>query len=323
MFLKFLTLMMMIFTLNAYANPACREWEEEYHYSPDYLPDVMGYARCLIFNGDKEKALAFIQQLDRQGYIPGVFYMAKYIQHRWNYGTRDYERLNETIVAYLRVISLIEGTYDYPRFNGQNFDTVLLWHERKDQMELSSHYRVPMTYFHKFKKGAAGIYNLYLMQSSNYSGERDLNTYPAYNLYTEDSLEKTIEHANRCLSLPMKDYFIEEAYRFYQSACQVLKDSAQALLPLEGERLSLLNKRSCRSALPNCQEYDELVKEKMFPIIGETHDELDIIFDDLNRFFEEKEARDAEISRKFQEELDAVTSDEEHLELLRKYDLID
>ena len=81
------------------------------------------------------------------------------------------------------------------------------------------------------------------MQSSNYNGERNLNTSPTYNLYTEDSLEKTIEHANRCLSLPMKDYFIEEVYQFYQSACQVLKDSAQALLPLERERLSLFKQK--------------------------------------------------------------------------------
>ncbi len=323
MFFRILIFMMIGFTLNAYANPACQEWEEEYHYSPESKADMMNYAHCLIFNGGKEKALAFIQDLDNQGYIPGAFYMAKYIQHQWNYGTRDYEQLNETIVAYLRVISLIEGTFDYPRFNGQNFDTVLLWHEQTDQMELNSHYQVPMTYFDKFGSGAEGIYNLYLMQSPNYNGERNLNTYPTYNLYTEDSLEKTIEHANRCLSLPMKDYFIEELYRFYQSACQVLKDSAQALLPLEGERLSLLNKRSCRDALPDCQEYNDLLEEEIIPIIKKAYDELDVIFNDLNHFVEEKDARDAEISRKFQEELDAVTSDEEHLELLRKYDLID
>ncbi len=299
MFLKLLTLMMMIFTLNAYANPSCSVVEQAYHNYPENDANSMNYAHCLIFNGDKEKALAFIQQLDNQGYIPGVFYMAKYIQHQWNYGTRDYDRLDEIIMAYLRVISLIEGAYDYPQFNGPRFDGALLWYEQTDQMELNSHYNVPMTYFHKFKKGAAGIYNLYLMQSSNYSGERDLNTYPTYNLYTEDSLEKTIEHANRCLSLPMKDYFIEEVYQFYQSACQVLKDSAQALLPLERERLSLLNKRSCRDTLPNCQEYDELVKEKMFPIIGETHDELDIIFDELNRFLEKKDAcLEAELERR-------------------------
>ncbi len=323
MFFKLLTLMMMIFTLNAYANPSCSVVEQAYHAHPEHNATSMNYAHCLIFNGDKEKALAFIQQLDRQGYIPGVFYMAKYIQHQWNYGTRDYDRLDEIIMAYLRAISLIEGTFDYPRFNGQNFDGALLWYEQTDSMELNSHYQVPMTYFHKFTQGAIGIYNLYLMQSPNYSGGRDLNTYPTYNLYTEDSLEKTIEHANRCLSLPMKIYFIEEVYRFYQSACQVLKDSAQALLPLEGERLSLLNKRSCRSALPNCQEYNDLADREMIPIIDKVFDELDVIFDELNRFLEEKEARDAEISRKFQEELDAVTSDEEHLELLRKYDLID
>ncbi len=299
MFLKLLTLMMMIFTLNAYANPSCSVVEQAYHAHPEHNATSMNYAHCLIFNGDKEKALVFIQDLDNRGYIPGAFYMAKHIQTGGTFETRDYDRLNETIVAYLRVISLIERAYDYPQFNGQNFDGALLWYEQTDSMELSSYYNVSVSYFNKFTKGANGAHNLYLMQSPNYSGGRDLNTYPTYNLYTEDSLEKTIEHANRCLSLPMKDYFIEEVYRFYQSACQVLKDSAQALLPLEGERLSFLNKRSCQGDLTNCEEYNDLLQGEMVPIVNRTLNKLDVIFNDLNHFLEKKDAcLEAELERR-------------------------
>ena len=142
--------MMMIFTLNAYANPSCSVVEQAYHAHPEHNATSMNYAHCLIFNGDKEKALVFIQDLDNRGYIPGAFYMAKYIHNEWNFGTRDYDRLDEIIMAYLRVISLIEGAFDYPMFSSQGFDGALLWYEQTDSIELNSHYQVAVSYFDKF-----------------------------------------------------------------------------------------------------------------------------------------------------------------------------
>ena len=275
-----------------------------------YVAVAREYARCLIFEKEKEeKALSLLHYSADRGDVPAAFYLARYIQTGGTFemGDRDYDKLNETIMAYLRVLSLIKGDFNYPWGGDRSMN------EMEDSIELNSHYQIPITYFHKFIEGAIGIYNLYLMQSPNYNGERDLNTYPDYNLYTQDSLEKTIEHAETCLSLPKKDYFSERDYKAHQSACQVLKDGAQTLLPLEGERLSLLNKRSCRDTLPYCQEYDDLVDGKMIPIIRDAYDELEVIFSELNRFLaEERACVNAELKRRqklFEEEGIIVTDE--------------
>ena len=125
-------------------------------------------------------------------------------------------------------------------------------------MELRAYYRIPTLYRSKFIRGFKGTYNRYLLTSPSYTGKRDLKTYPQYSPYTQHSLDKVIESANRCLSLPPKRHFKPNRYSFTKKACEIFKKEAIALRSLEDKRLVLLATESCRRDLPNCKEYNEI-----------------------------------------------------------------
>ena len=137
--------------------------------------------------------------------------------------TIDRDNIEKAIQAYFWVLFLIDFGPNYP------VDPDHILYEANAQAELSSTYLVPLLYFRKFDSGSYGNQNRHLLMSPSYEGDRDLKTYPEYNLYTIDSLDKTIEFANRCINLPDKPHFMTEYYRGYQKACQVLKDTATAL----------------------------------------------------------------------------------------------
>ncbi len=113
--------------------------------------------------------------------------------------------------------------------------------------------------------------------SPSYEGDRDLETYPDYSPYTIDSLSNIIEFANRCIALPNKNHFNPSYYIGYQKACQILKDVAETLMPMELEALTLLATESCGKDLPNCQEYDELT-DRQSSLINQAESELGEIF---------------------------------------------
>ena len=79
-------------------------------------------------------------------------------------------------------------------------------------MELRTHYLLPLLYFEKFKKGAAGSDHIYLLTSPSYDGDRDLKTYPEYSPYTINSLERVIEFADVCINLSFKRHFQHNVY---------------------------------------------------------------------------------------------------------------
>ena len=88
-----------------------------------------------------------------------------------------------------------------------------------------------------------------------------MQTFSKYSPYTQDSLDKVIASANRCLALPKKGHHRTRRYEFNKKACRISKEEAMALRPLEDKRLVLLATESCRRDLPNCKEYNELHKQ--------------------------------------------------------------
>ena len=228
------------------------EMEERYNAKPESIDLKTGYARCLIAKGNDE-GLTRLHIIDEhQGNIVAAYYIAKYIETDGTFEQTTDDRVDEAIEAYFRILALIDLEPNYPVP-----DYIL--YEINGQMELKATYAVPKLYNDKFLKGAYGIEKYYLLQSPDYKGDRDLETYPEYNRYTVDSLNKTIKFANHCINLPAKGHFDLELYTAYKKACQVLKDMATALLPMEIKRLTFLeNQTSCRD-LSNCPEYDELV----------------------------------------------------------------
>ena len=225
--------------------------EELYNADPESIDLKITYAFCLIAKGDDEGLnRLYIIDDKHQGHITASYLIAKYIETDGTFYWPTNDRVDEAIEAYLRVLALIDLAPHYPYPDYMLYEDV--------QMELKTAYAVSTLYSRKFRAGAYGIEKYYLLQSPDYKGDRDLNTYPEYNRYTVDSLNKMIKFADYCINLPRKGHFDLTRYTTYKKACQVLKDMATALLPMEIKRLTFLeNQTSCRD-LSNCPEYEEL-----------------------------------------------------------------
>ena len=243
---------------------------------PDDLDLAGGYAFCLLAKGGKaneDKGMAIFYNLRNQhNHIDAAFMIADYLRTGGTFtGKRDEAKIREAFVATLKVSALIRSAPNYPH-NGNRL------YEAESQMELRSAYFAPSLCFDKYKKGAKGSDNIHLLRSLSYKGRRDLNTYPDYAPYTTDSLKCMIEYAKDCLAIPYKDHFRSyKYYRDYLNICQIYKDTAEELLPLEHQRLVLLLTESCSSDLPKCEAHRAL-KAEIVSIIKQSTSEIDGIF---------------------------------------------
>ena len=253
---------------------------------PDGVHFAMGYGKCLLLKGGKDnedEGLSILRNMrDRYNQVRAAFILADHERTGGTFEKRDENNINEAIDAYFKVLALIRLNPYYPNPNPNipisksnvfNDD-----YEAEMQMELRAHHFVPSLYFDKLLKGATGTDNIHLLRSPSYEGRRDLNTYPDYAPYTTDSLERMSEYADRCLALPPKEHFISDKYyRDYLNICQIYKDTAEELLPLEHQRLVLLLIESCSSDLPKCEAY-RVLKAEIVSIIKQSTSEVNGIF---------------------------------------------
>ncbi|MCY4501612.1 MAG: hypothetical protein OXE57_08640 [Alphaproteobacteria bacterium] len=239
---------------------------------PDNVNYEINYAICQVLIGDREEGLSRLYHVtDQQNNVFAAYFLAEYIEYGGDFELPiDGDKVDEAIDAYFRVLFLIDLTPYYPR--GYEL------YEYEGQMELQSHYRVPWLYMQRFAAGAFGLYREHLLNSPGYEGDRDLKTYPKYSRHTLDSLEKVIEHGNRCIALPKKRYFRQPHYDDHQKACRILKDTAEALLPLEEKRLNVLATKSCSDDVLECQEHKKLLEGQITPLFVQAQEELDEIF---------------------------------------------
>jgi len=146
-------------------------------------------------------------------------------------------------------------------------------YEKYHQMELRAYYRIPLLYRSRFYYGFSGLHNQHLLTSPGYKGKRDLPSYYKYSPYTQDSLLKTIQSADRYLALPKRWYHNTKRYEYNRKVCQVLKEEAMTLRPLEEKRLVLLATESCKRDLLNCKEYNK-IHQQMRNIMKEKTSEV-------------------------------------------------
>ncbi len=241
-----------------------KEW---YINEPDNNYAKKGYAKCLIAKGEGAKGFSILQAIIRKhNDVSAAYTLAQYIESDGRLDSSiDEDTVDEAIAAYLQVLTFIEVSRDYP-YNG-------FWHTEEGlQMELNSHYSVALLYSKKFMYGAGGSDNEYMGLSHS------KRTYPEYSRYTTDSLKQTIHYAERCLALPRKAHFKPEKYKQIRSVCQVLKEEAEALLPLEDKRLFYLAQYpSCKANSSNCDGYIE-VKDEMVAIMRQAKSDRRDIF---------------------------------------------
>ena len=233
------------------------------------------YGACLALRArgnDAAEGLRRLRRIAKQhNHVLAALFVTEYVETdgRFEFPI-DFDNINEAINGYRQVLTYIdhEGS-SYPQ--SEPIDYTI--YENVHQMELRAYYRIPSLSRNKFINGWQGTYRRYLLTSPSYKGKRDLKTYPVYGPYTQDSLDETIRWANRCLSLPPKRHFKRNRYSFNKKACEIFKEEAIALLPLEKKRLVLLNTESCRRDLPKCKEYNELHKQ-MYNIMVKFFTEL-------------------------------------------------
>jgi len=222
----------------------------------------MAYGACLALRGqgnDAPEGLSRLPRIARQHNHPfAALFVTEYVETggRFEFPI-DFDNINEVIFGYGQVLAYVNRDPEYPY--GDTIDYKL--YESKVQMELKAYYRIPQLYKSKFILGLGGLYNQHLLTSPGYKGKRDLPLYYKYTPYIQDSLDKIMESANRCLALPRKRHHRTRRYEFNKKACRISKEEAMALRPLEDKRLLLLATESCRRDLPNYKEYNDLHKQ--------------------------------------------------------------
>ena len=128
--------------------------------------------------------------------------------------------------------------------------------EYVEQIELDSAYKLAHLYLLKYDLGIVGDYRVALLNSPNYEGERGLEIYPDYNTLMLDSLSNAIRYAGKCANLPQKAHFNSDRYQATLTACNLLKDLALEIIPLEDKRKKIL--RQCDNLTEeeeSCPEY--------------------------------------------------------------------
>ena len=242
----------------------CSDFQDtEKIYQSDPIGGVaVAYARCLLTRGGEDvKALNILDSEIAKGHVSAARDKALYIATGGTFigNNLDERNYNEALQAYGKVLLLINIKPDYP----EGF----LFTELKEQHELEAYfYLVYISYF-KFLAGLNGTENALFLQSASYKGDRNLKLYPKYSPYTIDSLEKTIEHAGRCANLPQKNHFKPLRYKKTILYCSVMEEYAKQLLPLERERLTILNNKACISDIKACSDYQNLIQNEIDPFI--------------------------------------------------------
>lgn len=233
------------------------------------------YAICLLARGGEDvRAVSILERAaNHDNSVPAAHFLAKYLRSggKWN-AHIERNNLNEALQAYAKVLHLIEIQGDYP----EGFVI-----ELSKQYELNSYLNLANLSFEKYLAGLIGTHNAHLLQSPTYEGEwgRDLDLYPEHSPYTLDSLERTIERGEICASLLKKAYYQSLYYSQATEYCKMTKRIAEELLPLERERLTLLEDQSCAQDVEQCSEYQEVSFEKIKPLVQKFYAETKRIFD--------------------------------------------
>ena len=125
--------------------------EEIYKRDPESIPLQVGYGLCLIASGHDFEGLKFWHDVaDVHNSVDAAYLIAKYIETKgtFDFQKPDWDKLDEIIKAYLRVLLYINVTPNYP-WGGLGY----VLYENEDQMEIKSRFSVPHLYYNKFIRG--------------------------------------------------------------------------------------------------------------------------------------------------------------------------
>ena len=240
----------------------CGGWEwakQNYEENPEDLFAQDLYATCLFIKGkhtnnpaEVDTALYMLYTLaDNYRHITSNNFLGMYLStggDLTSYG-KGVDNLDRSIDYYQTVLAEIALRGGHYAKRGDDYELI----EYSLQMELQSHMTVPYLYLVKYDWGARSDTISQMLQSPNYTGNRDFKIYPEYAQYTEHSLTQMQETAQSCLSVPLKEYFKPQAYHLVRELCQSYKQQAEILLELELQRRQHIVQDYCRDIeSPDC-----------------------------------------------------------------------
>ncbi len=249
----------------------CSDRAEELfnQYSEDLLYRYL-YFSCEVIKGNDSVGLPELYILaDRHSNLLANNFLANYLQTNGELDNSfiEIKTVDEAIKYRQRTQAIIKLIPNYPP-EGLRFI------ERDGQIELDSAYKLPHLYFLKYNLGIIGDYHSALINSLNYEGDKNLETYPDYNTKMYDSLENVVKYAGECANLPQKPHFNLERYQATIKACALMRELALNIDPLEAKRKQLLKKCEEDIAEEICPEYYE-VHNKIHEFMVDYADEYD------------------------------------------------
>ena len=245
--------------------------EERFKQNSDDLHNRYFYFSCEVIKGNDSVGLPELYILaDKHSHLLANNFLAHYLQTNGELDNSFIEitTVDEAIKYRMRTQALIKLIPNYPPEG-------LRLIEYNGQIELDSAYKLPHLYLSKYNLGIIGDYNAVLINSPNYEGDKNLETYPDYNTKMYDSLENVVKYAGECASLPQKPHFNLERYQATIKACDLMRELALNIDPLEAKRKDLLNQCPDLNE-ENCPEYYETHKEinKFISDYVDEYDEL-------------------------------------------------
>ena len=259
----------------------CGDFEDTaglYKTTPTESGYAVSYARCLLARGDGDdvRALNMLEVEAKNGHVSAAYLLALDIATNGAENGKKWDRnsYKEAFHAFDRVMHLINLQQDsYPKGMAHP--------EHRNQYELHAYYYLVLFAYRQFTNGLDTSHKSHLIRSPTYTGNKEdlkLKLYPQYSSYTQHNLKSTIENAEICAKLPMKDHFEKLLYLQTVSYCNLMKNYIQKIRPLEKERLALLEDESCARDIEVCSEYQEVVHDRMAPLVRERIKETEKIW---------------------------------------------
>ena len=246
--------------------------EDRFKQNSEDLHNRYLYFSCEVIKGNDSVGLPELYILaDRHSNLLANNFLAHYLQTNGELDNSfiDITTVDEAIKYRMRTQALIKLIPNYPP-EGLRFI------ERDGQIELDSAYKLPHLYFLKYNLGIIGDYRVVLINSPNYEGDKNLETYPDYNTKMYDSLENVIKYAGECANLPQKAHFNPDRYQATIKACDLMRDVAKNIDLLEENRKNILK---------TCDNFTE--DEESCPEYYKAHDEINELMVDYVAKYDE------------------------------------
>ena len=234
-------------------------------------PDVsvtLIYAFCLLLKGkvtknqyDVSKGKLILQGLaDEHRDIVANYWLAEYYFSGGDFKSIADRNLKLAAKYYSNTLDIIKS------YNSSPYIRYNMWYGTKD-IEMLARYSLPLVYLAMFYKGVAGDYQVRLLNSPSYEGDRDLETYPEYRDNIEDNIDSAIKHAGKCKNLHLKRHFDKSLFPYYIKVCAMYKEKAKLLKEAYVKSQLILNQDRCKdigsdeTVSAYCPESDE-IKQK-------------------------------------------------------------